>query len=94
MRFTGRPRCEYAVTDRKRAAVVRWQRRQRDSLPLLAPLIAETQPGIDAVMEERVARWSRLEQDWRDRRARQAVMVAAHLVYGAVLGALDDRWRR
>jgi hypothetical protein len=30
----------------------------------------------------------------RDRTARQAVMVAAHLVYGAVLGALDDRWRR
>ena len=30
----------------------------------------------------------------RDRTTRQAVMVAAHLVYGAVLGALDDRWRR
>lgn len=29
-----------------------------------------------------------------DRTARQAVMAAAHLVYGAVLGALDDRWRR
>ena len=32
MRFTGRPRCEYAVTDRKRAAAVRWQKQQRDSL--------------------------------------------------------------
>jgi hypothetical protein len=30
----------------------------------------------------------------RDRTTRQAVMVAAHLVYGGVLGALDDRWRR
>ena len=30
----------------------------------------------------------------RDRRPRQAAMAAAHLVYGAVLGALDDRWRR
>ncbi len=30
----------------------------------------------------------------RDRPTRQAVMVAAHVVYGAVLGALDDRWRR
>ena len=30
----------------------------------------------------------------RDRATRQAVMVAAHVVYGAVLGALDDRWRR
>jgi hypothetical protein len=30
----------------------------------------------------------------RDRTPRQAAMVAAHVVYGAVLGALDDRWRR
>ena len=30
----------------------------------------------------------------RDRPARQAVMLAVHLVYGSVLGALDDRWRR
>lgn len=29
-----------------------------------------------------------------DRRDRQTVMTAAHVVYGAVLGALDDRWRR
>ena len=30
----------------------------------------------------------------RDRPTRQAAMLAAHVVYGAVLGALDDRWRR
>jgi hypothetical protein len=30
----------------------------------------------------------------RDRPPRQAAMLAAHVVYGAVLGALDDRWRR
>ena len=30
----------------------------------------------------------------RDRDDRVAVMVAAHLVYGAVLGVLDARWRR
>jgi hypothetical protein len=30
----------------------------------------------------------------RDRSPRQASMAAAHVVYGAVLGALDDRWRR
>lgn len=29
----------------------------------------------------------------RDRRDRQAVTAAAHLAYGAVLGALDSRWR-
>ena len=30
----------------------------------------------------------------RDHRPRQVTMAAAHVVYGAVLGALDDRWRR
>jgi len=30
----------------------------------------------------------------RDRTSRQAAMAAAHVVYGAVLGALDNRWRR
>ncbi len=30
----------------------------------------------------------------RDFPPRQAVMVGAHVLYGAVLGALDDRWRR
>ena len=29
-----------------------------------------------------------------DRTDRQVVMAAAHVVYGAVLGTLDDRWRR
>lgn len=35
-----------------------------------------------------------LPRPTRDRPGRQAVMVVAHLVYGSVLGALDDRWRR
>ena len=57
------------MTDRKRAAAVRLQRRQRDKLPLLAPLIAEAQPPIDVVMTARVAHWLHWEQDDRDRRA-------------------------
>lgn len=57
------------MTDRKRAAAVRLQRRQRDKLPLLASLIAETQPSIDAVMTSRVAHWITWEQNDRDRRA-------------------------
>ena len=71
MRFTRRPRCEYAVTERKRAAAARWQQRQRDSLPLLAPLIAVAQPSVEQVMAERVAHWDSTEQDCRDRRAGQ-----------------------
>ena len=70
MRFAQRPRCPYLVTDRKRAAASRLQRRQRDALPLLAPLIAETQPSIDFVMTERVAAWTKTEREERDRRAR------------------------
>ncbi len=69
MRFTRRPRCAYTVTDRKRAAAVRLQRRQRNKLPLLAPLIAQAQPSIDAVMSARVANWIEWEQIDRDRRA-------------------------
>ena len=69
MRFTRRPRCEYIVTDRKRAAAARSQRRQRDALPLLAPLIAEAQPGIDEVMATRVVQWIAWEQRDQDRRA-------------------------
>ena len=69
MRFTRRSRCEYTVTDRKRAAALRLQRRQRDSLPLLARLIAETQPSIDEVMNARVSNWIVTMQRERDRRA-------------------------
>ena len=71
MRFTRRPRCQYTVTDRKRAAAVRLQRRQRDKLPLLAALIAETQPSIDTLMTTRIANWIAQEQKGRDHRALQ-----------------------
>jgi hypothetical protein len=53
----------------KRAAVVRAQQAQRDKLPLLAPLIAEQQPGANAEMTRRVGWWPKLQQHDRDRRA-------------------------
>jgi len=71
MRFACRPRCAYIVTNRKRLAAARWQRRQRECFPLLGPLIAETQPSIDDVMDQRVQRWVVTEQANRDRRAAQ-----------------------
>ncbi len=94
MRFTRRPRCEYAVTERKRAAAVRLQRRQRDKLLLLAPLIAEAQPGIDAVMAPRVANWVTSEQEGRDRRAAKWRRARATLDghEPAVRRALLDCW--
>jgi hypothetical protein len=79
MRFARLPRTTYVVTDRKRAAAARAQRRQREAFPLLADIIAETQPPIDAVMTERLARWGehevarRAQQAANWRRARQAI---------------------
>jgi len=69
MRFKRRVRSDFVVTDRKRAAARRMQQRQRDSLPLLAELVAETQPSIDDLMATRVTRWVAWEQRDRDRRA-------------------------
>lgn len=71
MRFSWRPRCDYTVTDRKRAAAVRLHKRQRETIPLLAPLIAERWPSIDGVMTQRAATWIAVEQKDRDRRAQR-----------------------
>lgn len=60
---------EFSDTPRKRAALARSQRRQRDAFPLLAPIIAETQPDADTVMRERAADWVDSEAAWRKRRA-------------------------
>jgi len=70
VRFRRRERSRYTVTDRKRAAAARSQKRQRDALPLLARLIAEQQPTIETVILERIASFDASEQASRDRRAR------------------------
>ncbi len=57
------------MTDRKRAAALRLQRRQREHLPLLASLIAEAQLSIDDLMTTRGATWIEWERSERDRRA-------------------------
>jgi hypothetical protein len=70
MRFKKWPNATpFEVTERKRAAVLVSQRRKREALPLLAPLIAETQPSVDVVMEMRATLWVTHEQKTRDRRA-------------------------
>jgi hypothetical protein len=60
----------YEDTPRKRTALARTQRRQRESLPLFRDLIAERQPSIDAEMARRAEWWPRMQQESRDRRAR------------------------
>ena len=70
MRFKRWPRVEaFQETSRTRAAVALSQRRQRERLPLLAELIAETQPSIDDLMATRVKHWIEWEQRDRDHRA-------------------------
>jgi hypothetical protein len=70
MRFRAWPRVTaFEDTSRKRAALTRSQRLQRETLPLLADLIAETQPGVDGEMARRAEHWPRMQQTARDDRA-------------------------
>lgn len=82
MKFRRWPRIEpFNDTGRKRAAFHRSQRMKREALPLLAELIAETQPDVDSEMERRAIAWVDDQQRTRDqraadwRRARQRVAV-------------------
>lgn len=68
MRFKSWPRHAFTDTPRKRAALRRKQRMEREALPLFAEQIAEKQPSEDQVMENRAKAWS--EQEVRDRSAR------------------------
>ena len=75
MRFTRYPRHPFSDTPRKRAALKRKQAQERDALPLLAELVAETQPHEDEVMRERADRWAQSEARsrlWRAARWRKA----------------------
>lgn len=72
MRFRRWPRVTaFEATPLKRAGLARSQRRQRDKLPLLAELIAETQPSADEEMARRAEYWPKLQQKERDDRAKQ-----------------------
>ena len=80
MRFKRYIDFPFEDTRRKRLALVRSQRMQRERLPLFADLIAETQPCADVVMEQRAAGWiewtrrdrAKRAEDWRRARARLA----------------------
>lgn len=69
MRFKRYSRMEYNVTNRKRAALERKHRREQQAVPLLAELIVEQQPTVDAVMADRVRQWDAIERQRRDTRA-------------------------
>ncbi|WP_171182080.1 hypothetical protein [Ruegeria sp. HKCCD8929] len=88
MRFKPWPRHAFTDTSRKRAALRRKQRLEREALPLFADQIAEAQPGEDQVMQDRAAAWDAREA--RDRSARAAQWRdARHMI-----DALPDAERR
>ncbi len=71
MRFRRWPRVTtYVDTTRKRAALARSLRLQREKLPLLADFIAARQPSEDEEMARRTGWWPRQQQEKRDERAR------------------------
>lgn len=88
-------RQKFTDTTRKRAGVLRHQKRQRDRLPLLAPLIAETQPSVDDEMAHRALAWDDWQQDLRDRRAAHWRRARARLAsYGDNLrAAIRAMWQ-
>lgn len=70
MRFKHWPRHAFTDTSRKRAALRRKQRLEREALPLFATQIAEEQPSEDQVMIERAQCWSAHETKERRERAK------------------------
>jgi len=98
MRYERTPRAEaFKDTSRKRAALRRKQRLEREALPLFATLTAEQQPGEDEVMAQRAIAWTEADQRRRDERAAHWRRVRARLFanYGPNLrAALRHAWNR
>lgn len=59
----------FVDTSRKRAALRRKQRLEREALPLFADQVAAQQPSEDDVMAARAVRWDRWQDDYRAQRA-------------------------
>lgn len=80
MRFRRQQRFPWSDTPRKRAALRRKQRLEREALPLLSDLVAEMQPSEDEEMAKRALFWAQREQvdrhyragKWREARQRLA----------------------
>lgn len=70
MRFTRhQARLPWTDTPRKRAALRRKQRLEREALPLFSEQVANDQPSENEVMAERERGWNSWEQGWRDTKA-------------------------
>jgi hypothetical protein len=96
MRFRRLPRVSpYEDTPRKRTALARTQREQRERLLLLRDLIADPQPSADAEMARRAECRPRIQRQGRDHRAEDWRRARARLAgYGDNLRSVIRRlWR-
>lgn len=95
MRFNRQRRYgAFEDNNRKRAALARKQRLERESLPLFAEQIAAEQPDADTVMAERAVQWDQYEQSRRAQKAARWREARRRLFgYGDnVRGALRRLW--
>lgn len=70
MKFTRKHRHgPFEDTNRKRLALARKHRLEREKLPLFAEITAESQPDADTVMAERAVKFDNWQQRFRDDRA-------------------------
>lgn len=97
MRFVRQRRYgPFEDTRRKRLALARKQRLERERLPLFSEMIAEQQPDADTVMADRAEKWVLWEQENRNRRAANWRRARARLFsYGDnVRQVLRDLWSK
>lgn len=96
MRFKRYGRHSFQDTPRKRAALTRKQRAERDALPLFAEQVAADQLDADTVMDERARRWAETEMRWRAQRAADWRRARAKLSSypEPERRALHDYWQR
>lgn len=96
MRFKRLDRYEFTDTPRKRAALHRKQRLEREALPLFADQIASEQASPDDIMAARAERAVRDEVERRQRRAAdwRRARRGLNAYSGAERSALLAYWQR
>lgn len=96
MRFSRFGTYAFQDTARKRAAVLRKQRAEREALPLFADQVASEQEPVDDIMSARAAHWTKQQQEDRQRRALEWRRARARLAEypQPIRGELLAYWQR
>jgi hypothetical protein len=96
MRFQRLERSAYEVTELKRKAILRSQRRERERYPLFADAIAAEQPSVEHVVAARTQAWEASVRAERKRRAFDWLRARQELASfpPAEAARLRDHWNR